>query len=81
MKEVELLENRVNALAADNTSPHITKDAVCAVFRDVLIPMLNAEIKATGLLGFAARWALGKVKGILEGYLARNCGVVRPLQG
>lgn len=66
------LETRIAALDADRTSP-ITKQATCAVFRDVLIPMLNAEIKATGIFGFAAKWALGKVKGLLEGYVHRNC--------
>lgn len=71
-RELIALESRVDSLDSDTTSP-ITKQATCAVFRDVLIPMLNAELKATGFFGFAARFALGKVRGILEAYIARNC--------
>ena len=71
-REVLNLEMRVRELDLDTTSP-ITQSVVCAVFRDVLLPVLNAEIKATGFFGFVARMALGRVKAILEEYLERNC--------
>lgn len=71
-REVLDLEMRVQALDLDTTSP-ITQPVVCAVFRDVLIPMLNAEIKTTGFFGFVARMALGRVRAILDLYLERNC--------
>lgn len=71
-REVIDLEMRVQTLSRDATSP-VTQTAVCAVIRDVLVPMLNAEIRATGFFGFLARMALGRVREILDAYLARNC--------
>lgn len=66
------LQARVNELDR-STSSSVTRQATCAVFRDVLLPMLNAELGARGILGFVSKIGISWVKGLIERYLAQNC--------
>lgn len=70
--QLNFLQRRVRELDKD-TGSSVTKQATCAVFRDVLLPMLSAELGARGVLGFIAKIGIGWVKTIVERYLAQNC--------
>lgn len=79
-KQLAMLQELTNQADKDPASP-VTRQATCAVFRDVLLPMLSAELTGKGIFGFIARIGIGQLKQLIERYLAQNCstpGFQRP---
>lgn len=68
------LELKVRQYDLDDTSP-IRVRVVCAVFRDILIPLLNSELRGRGVFGFIKNIGIAAVKAWLEDYVEHNCGV------